>query len=86
MPISYGYFASHAVLSIVSNLPNTEQRRVLHLSVSLDRYAKYVLFLPSFILQFLNDHLGSRDSNPVRVFVERAPGVRDNEPVMRWNS
>lgn len=30
--------------------------------------------------------LGSRDQNPVRVFVEREPGVRENEPVMRWIS
>jgi hypothetical protein len=30
--------------------------------------------------------LGSRDPNPVRVFVEREPGVRENEPVMRWIS
>ena len=29
--------------------------------------------------------LGSRDSD-VRVFVEREPGVRENEPVMRWIS
>lgn len=30
--------------------------------------------------------LGSRDPDPVRVFVEREPGVRENEPVMRWVS
>jgi import inner membrane translocase subunit TIM21 len=34
----------------------------------------------------MTGYLGSRDPNRVRVFVERAPGVRDNEPVMRWNS
>lgn len=28
----------------------------------------------------------SRSHNPVRVFVERQPGVRENEPVMRWVS
>ncbi|KAF9459428.1 TIM21-domain-containing protein [Collybia nuda] len=40
-----------------------------------------------FIFRYLLiDMPSSRDLNPVRVFVERAPGVRDNEPVMRWNS
>lgn len=34
----------------------------------------------------LVDMPSSRDSNPVRVFVERGPGVRENEPVMRWVS
>ena len=37
-------------------------------------------------LRFSGNDVGTRDPNPVRVFVERAPGVRDNEPVMRWNS
>ncbi|KAF8225845.1 hypothetical protein L208DRAFT_1304761 [Tricholoma matsutake] len=40
-----------------------------------------------FVLRYLLiDIPSSRDPNPVRVFVERTPGVRDNEPVMRWNS
>ncbi|KAF8807257.1 hypothetical protein BYT27DRAFT_7189355 [Phlegmacium glaucopus] len=34
----------------------------------------------------LVDMPSSRDSDPVRVFVERGPGVRENEPVMRWVS
>ncbi|KAF8168263.1 TIM21-domain-containing protein [Crassisporium funariophilum] len=34
----------------------------------------------------LVDIPSSRDSNPVRVFVEREPGVRENEPIMRWVS
>jgi len=34
----------------------------------------------------LVDIPSSRDSDPVRVFVERVPGVRENEPVMRWVS
>ncbi|TFK23088.1 hypothetical protein FA15DRAFT_555821, partial [Coprinopsis marcescibilis] len=38
-----------------------------------------------FVFRYLLlDLPSSRDSNPTRVFVERAPGVRDNEPVMRW--
>jgi import inner membrane translocase subunit TIM21 len=40
-----------------------------------------------FVFRYLLvDMSSSRDPNRVRVFVERAPGVRDNEPVMRWNS
>ncbi|KAF8649764.1 hypothetical protein AX16_005531 [Volvariella volvacea WC 439] len=40
-----------------------------------------------FVFRYLLIDLPStRDHNPVRVFVERAPGVRDTEPVMRWNS
>ncbi|KAJ7042598.1 TIM21-domain-containing protein [Mycena alexandri] len=40
-----------------------------------------------FVLRYLIVELPySRARNSVRVFVERAPGVRDNEPVMRWNS
>ncbi|RDB29657.1 Mitochondrial import inner membrane translocase subunit tim21 [Hypsizygus marmoreus] len=40
-----------------------------------------------FVFRYLLiDIPSSRDPNPVRVFVERAPGVRDNEPVMRWNT
>jgi mitochondrial import inner membrane translocase subunit TIM21 len=30
--------------------------------------------------------LDSRARNPIRVFVDRAPGVRENEPVLRWHS
>ncbi|KXN83604.1 Mitochondrial import inner membrane translocase subunit tim21 [Leucoagaricus sp. SymC.cos] len=38
-----------------------------------------------FVFRYLLvDIPNTRDPNPVRVFVERAPGVRDNEPVMRW--
>ncbi|KAJ3576127.1 hypothetical protein NP233_g627 [Leucocoprinus birnbaumii] len=38
-----------------------------------------------FVFRYLLvDIPNSRDTNPVRVFVERGPGVRDNEPVMRW--
>ncbi|KAJ7275374.1 TIM21-domain-containing protein [Mycena haematopus] len=41
----------------------------------------------NFILRYIIVELpNSRVRNPVRVFVERTPGVRDNEPVMRWNS
>ncbi|KAH6917548.1 TIM21-domain-containing protein [Coprinopsis sp. MPI-PUGE-AT-0042] len=40
-----------------------------------------------FVFRYLLvDIPGSRDSDRVRVFVERAPGVRDNEPVVRWVS
>ncbi|KAF5356024.1 hypothetical protein D9756_004200 [Leucocoprinus leucothites] len=40
-----------------------------------------------FVFRYLLvDIPNTRDSNPVRVFVERGPGVRDNEPVMRWNA
>ncbi|KAF5337035.1 hypothetical protein D9611_003212 [Ephemerocybe angulata] len=40
-----------------------------------------------FVFRYLLvDIPSSRDPNPVRVFVERAPGVRDNEPVMRFVS
>lgn len=28
----------------------------------------------------------SESRNPIRVFVERAPGVRENEPIMRFHS
>lgn len=34
----------------------------------------------------LIDIPSTRDRNPLRVFVERGSGVRENEPVMRWNS
>lgn len=38
-----------------------------------------------FVFRYLLvDIPNTRDSNSVRVFVERAPEVRDNEPVMRW--
>ncbi|KAJ7102277.1 TIM21-domain-containing protein [Mycena belliarum] len=41
----------------------------------------------NFVLRYLLVDLpNSRARNPVRVFVERAPGVRDSEPVMRWHS
>ncbi|KAK7064510.1 mitochondrial import inner membrane translocase subunit tim21 [Favolaschia claudopus] len=41
----------------------------------------------NFVLRYIIVELpNSRTRNPVRVFVERTPGVRDNEPVMRWNS
>jgi len=40
-----------------------------------------------FVFRYLLVDLpNSRDRNPVRVFVERQPGIRDNEPVMRWVS
>ncbi|KAJ2928921.1 hypothetical protein H1R20_g8199, partial [Candolleomyces eurysporus] len=40
-----------------------------------------------FVFRYLLvDIPSSRDPNAVRVFVERAPGVRDNEPVMRFVS
>ncbi|KAJ7596678.1 TIM21-domain-containing protein [Mycena floridula] len=40
-----------------------------------------------FVIRYiLIDLPNSRSRNSVRVFVERAPGVRENEPVMRWNS
>ncbi|KAJ7770806.1 TIM21-domain-containing protein, partial [Mycena maculata] len=40
-----------------------------------------------FVLRYLIVDLpNSRARNSVRVFIERAAGVRDNEPVMRWNS
>ncbi|KAJ7693703.1 TIM21-domain-containing protein [Mycena rosella] len=40
-------------------------------------------FIPRYIIVDLPN---SRARNSVRVFVERAAGVRDSEPVMRWNS
>ncbi|KAJ6604290.1 TIM21-domain-containing protein [Mycena vulgaris] len=41
----------------------------------------------NFVLRYIIVDLpNSRARNPVRVFVERAAGVRDSEPVMRWNS
>ncbi|GLB36445.1 putative TIM21 [Lyophyllum shimeji] len=40
-----------------------------------------------FVFRYLLiDSPNSRDPNRARIFVERAPGVRDNEPVMLWNS
>ncbi|KAJ7071501.1 TIM21-domain-containing protein [Mycena amicta] len=40
-----------------------------------------------FILRYIIVELpNSKTKNPVRVFVERTPGVRDNEPVMHWSS
>ncbi|TEB39346.1 hypothetical protein FA13DRAFT_1725330 [Coprinellus micaceus] len=40
-----------------------------------------------FVFRYLLvDIPSSRDPNAVRVWVERAPSVRDNEPVMRWVS
>ncbi|TFK76807.1 hypothetical protein BDN72DRAFT_10560 [Pluteus cervinus] len=40
-----------------------------------------------FVFRYLLiDIPSSRHHNPIRVFVERTPGVRDSEPVMRWNS
>ncbi|KDR84830.1 hypothetical protein GALMADRAFT_233247 [Galerina marginata CBS 339.88] len=40
-----------------------------------------------FVLRYLLvDIPSSRSTNPIRVFVERQPGVRENEPVMRWVS
>ncbi|KAJ7139772.1 hypothetical protein C8R44DRAFT_828173 [Mycena epipterygia] len=41
----------------------------------------------NFVLRYIIVDLpSSRARNSVRVFVERAAGVRDSEPVMRWNS
>ncbi|KAJ7129975.1 TIM21-domain-containing protein [Mycena crocata] len=41
----------------------------------------------NFVLRYIIVDLpNSRARNSVRVFVERAAGVRDNEPVMRWHS
>jgi len=41
----------------------------------------------NFVLRYIIVELPySRARNSVRVFVERAAGVRDNEPVLRWNS
>ncbi|KAF8887979.1 TIM21-domain-containing protein [Gymnopilus junonius] len=40
-----------------------------------------------FVFRYLLvDIPSSRHQNPTRVFVERQPGVRENEPVMRWMS
>ncbi|KAJ3513557.1 hypothetical protein NLJ89_g2879 [Agrocybe chaxingu] len=40
-----------------------------------------------FVFRYLLvDIPSSRDYNPVRIFVERQPGVKDNVPVMRWIS
>ncbi|KAF5377519.1 hypothetical protein D9615_005136 [Tricholomella constricta] len=40
-----------------------------------------------FVFRYLLiDIPSSRDPNAIRIFVERTPGVRDNEPVMRWNN
>jgi len=40
-----------------------------------------------FVFRYLLvDIPSSRYHNPVRIFVEREPGVRENEPVMRWIS
>ncbi|KAF9474294.1 hypothetical protein BDN70DRAFT_884949 [Pholiota conissans] len=40
-----------------------------------------------FVFRYLLvDMPSSKDWNPVRVFVERQPGIRENEPVMRWVS
>lgn len=40
-----------------------------------------------FVFRYLLvDIPSTRDPNPLRVFVERQPGVRENEPVMRWIS
>ncbi|PPQ62806.1 hypothetical protein CVT24_000500 [Panaeolus cyanescens] len=40
-----------------------------------------------FVFRYLLvDIPNSRSHNPIRVFVERQPGVRENEPVMRWVS
>jgi len=41
----------------------------------------------NFVLRYIIVELpNSRARYSVRVFVERAAGVRDNEPVLRWNS
>lgn len=40
-----------------------------------------------FVFRYLLvDIPSSRHGSPIRVFVEREPGVRENEPVMRWGS
>ncbi|KAF8640760.1 hypothetical protein AX17_000410 [Amanita inopinata Kibby_2008] len=40
-----------------------------------------------FVFRYLLiDMPSSRHPNPVRIFIERVSGVRENEPVMRWNS
>ncbi|KAH9487090.1 Mitochondrial import inner membrane translocase subunit tim21 [Psilocybe cubensis] len=40
-----------------------------------------------FVFRYLLvDIPNSRDYNPIRVFIERQDGVRENEPVMRWVS
>ncbi|KAK7468649.1 hypothetical protein VKT23_003153 [Stygiomarasmius scandens] len=40
-----------------------------------------------FVCRYLLvDIPNSRSRNPIRVFVDRAPGVKENEPVLRWRS
>ncbi|PFH49195.1 hypothetical protein AMATHDRAFT_63564 [Amanita thiersii Skay4041] len=40
-----------------------------------------------FVFRYLLiDMPSTRHPHPVRVFIERAPGVRENEPVMRWST
>jgi len=40
-----------------------------------------------FVFRYLLiDIPNSETHNPIRVFVERAPGVRENEPIMRFHS
>jgi len=40
-----------------------------------------------FVFRYLLiDIPNSETRNPIRVFVERAPGVRENEPIMRFHS
>ncbi|KAF8975520.1 TIM21-domain-containing protein, partial [Cyathus striatus] len=40
-----------------------------------------------FVFRYLLvDIPSSRERNAIRIFVERGPGVRENEPVMRWNA
>lgn len=63
-----------------------EHRGLFRISIFARWHSKYVAgsVLTGIIADF--QYLDTKDSNSVRVFVERTPGVRDSEPVMRWNA
>ncbi|KAG6817603.1 hypothetical protein H0H87_006231 [Tephrocybe sp. NHM501043] len=70
--------------------PQTETKRLADGRVYTDGevHANFVRNKDGYFVfrYLLIDIPNSRERNPLRVFVERAPGVRENEPVMRWNS
>ncbi|TFY65918.1 hypothetical protein EVG20_g5169 [Dentipellis fragilis] len=49
-------------------------------------HADLVRGLPRPVEFLANVSTGSHSRNPTRVFVKRSSGVRENEPVMRWDS
>ena len=78
---------SYVSRSLVTKLMCCAERRgLLRLPLPLRGHTKCVHWLILHAM-LLTDDLDSRGRTmPLRVFIEKGPGVREDEPVMRWDS